>query len=132
MGCQVTPSELALSYLSAFSGGDPDTIVSYVSEDFENNQISELGISCKGREVYRDRLGDFLKTFSELCYTPEEVIENGDRVAVAYRMNAKENDHPIEIRGVMLMVISDGLISRRNDYWDGISYQRQLGIGAQN
>ena len=126
-GAMMTPREIALGYLDAFSSGDPAQVASYVSADFENKQMTALGENCTGRLAYQEKLKDFLSDFQKLCYTPEQIIEQGNHVAVAYHMQAEEKGKPITIHGVMMMTISDGLIQRRSDYWDGLSYLRQGG-----
>ena len=120
--------DIALSYLKSFSSGEPEAIAAHVSEDFQNNHISELGTGSSGRDTYRERLIDFLAAFKHLQYTAEEVIADENKVAVAYKMSFEENDRPIEIRGVMLMTMDDGLITVRTDCWDGLTYLRQAGI----
>ncbi len=122
----MTAKELVASYLSSFESADPDAVASHVAEDFENDQVSVLATTCRGREIYRQRLAGFLGSFKNLRYTIEEMIEEDDRVAVAYVMNAEDNNHPIEIRGVMIIFVNDGQITRRSDYWDGLSYQQQV------
>ena len=126
----MTGGELVSSYLASFTSADPEVIVSHVCEEFENNQVGLLGTNCQGRETYRRRLKGFLENCKNLCYTIEEIIEADDRVAVAYKMNAEDNRRPIEIQGAMFFTIQDGLISRRNDYWDGLSYLKQAGINS--
>lgn len=126
----MTGGELVSSYLASFTSADPEVIVSHVCEEFENNQVGLLGTNCTGRETYRRRLKGFLENFKNLRYTIEEIIEADDRVAVAYKMNAEDNRRPIEIQGAMFFTIQDGLISRRNDYWDGLSYLKQAGINS--
>lgn len=126
----MTGRELVSSYLASFTSADPEVIVSHVCEEFENNQVGLLGTNCTGRETYRQRLKGFLENFKNLRYTIEEIIEADDRVAVAYKMNAGDNRRPIEIQGAMYFTIQDGLISRRNDYWDGLSYLKQAGINS--
>lgn len=126
----MTGRELVSSYLASFTSADPEVIVSHVCEEFENNQVGLLGTNCTGRETYRRRLKGFLENFKNLRYTIEEIIEADDRVAVAYKMNAEDNRRPIEIQGAMFFTIQDGLISRRNDYWDGLSYLKQAGINS--
>ncbi len=120
--------DIALNFLESFSNGDPDAILSHVSEDFQNNQISALGDDCTGRDAYRKRLVGFLAGFHDLRYSAEEIIAEDDKIAVAYTMKFEENARPIEIRGVMILTIEAGLISVRTDYWDGLSYLRQTGI----
>ena len=125
----MTNREIALSYLKSFTTGDSNEIASYVAEDFQNNQISLLGTGCTGRDKYRERLAGFLSAFRQIQYTAEEVIVDANKVALAYRMTFEDNDRPIEVRGVMLMTIEEGMITVRTDYWDGLSYLRQTGIG---
>ncbi len=124
----MTPREIALSYLEAFSSGEPEQIVAHVSEGFQNNQMGEIGSGCTGRDVYRSKLKDFLSTFKNLHYTVEDVICEGNRVAVSYQMNAEDQGRPIETHGVMLITTSGDLIDVRSDYWDGLTYFKQIGV----
>ena len=119
--------DVALSYLNAFATGDPDTVASHVSDDFQNIQVGLLGTGCVGAETYRERLSGFLSAFKKLNYEVREVIADGDKVAAAYTMTFIDENRPIEIEGVMIMTIKDGRIAVRQDYWDGLSYQEQAG-----
>ncbi len=129
-GEKMTPRETALSYLASFESGEPDKIVSHVSEDFQNNQTGELGKGCTGREVYRERLAGFLDSFRNLRYESQDVVCEGDRVAVIYRMRAEADGKPIDIPGVMIITVVDGEVTSRSDYWDGLSYLKQTGKSA--
>jgi ketosteroid isomerase-like protein len=122
----MTAKELVTGYLSSFESADPEMIASHVAEDFENDQVGVLGTPCRGREVYQQRLAGFLNSFKKLRYSIEEMITEDDRVAVSYVMYAEDNNQPIEIRGVMIIFINEGQISKRSDYWDGLSYQQQM------
>jgi ketosteroid isomerase-like protein len=121
-------TDIALSYLAAFSTGDPGLVASHVTADFANNQMGELGACFTGRDLYRERLSGFLSKFRHLKYTPEEIIANGEKVAIAYRMTAEVDGCAVDICGVMTITVSGELISQRNDYWDGLSYLAQTGI----
>ena len=98
-----------------------------MSETFSNVHTSALGSPSKGKAQYRKRLGDFLQTFAGLTYEAEEILANGDRVAAAYVMRAEVDGTPIEIRGVMRFTVRDGLIERRTDYFDSLTFLRQTG-----
>jgi len=119
--------ELVLSYLNAFTCGDPDVVVGHVHDDFENIQVSVLGSSCKGKQIYRQRLKKFLTEFSNLEYHPDDLIVEGDRVAAPYTMTFIQNERAFDIQGVMVITIRDDRIAVRRDYWDGLAYQRQAG-----
>lgn len=120
--------DIALKFLESFSSGNPDSIVSFVAEGFQNNQISILGDNCTGRDAYRKRLVGFLSGFHDLRYSADQVIVEDESVAVAYTMKFEEHSRPIEIQGVMILTIEEGLITVRSDYWDGLSYLRQTGV----
>ncbi len=118
---------MVASYLAAFQAGDPDEIAYHVSEDFENVHRSALGDSCTGRAEYRKRLPAFLSAFAELRYELLETVAEGDRVAAAYLMRAVHDGTPIQIPGMFSFVVSGGLITRRVDYFDSLTFLRQTG-----
>lgn len=122
-------SELVRNYLSSFESADPEQIVTYVSEAFENDQVGLLAERFSGRELYREKLSDFLTTFKPIKYDIEVLVESEDHVAVAYTMLTRQNQQDIKIRGTMILFIRDNLIYKRSDYWDGLTYLRQLMTG---
>jgi len=126
----LNPREVALGYLESFSSGDPAVVASHVSEDFQNNQMGVLGASFSGRDLYQERLMGYLSAFQNITYTAEEVIVENNKVVIAYHMSAINVKQLISIKGVMLISTSDdGLVCSRSDYWDGLSYLKQAGIG---
>jgi steroid delta-isomerase-like uncharacterized protein len=123
-----TDSDVARSYLASFASGDPEQIAALVAPGFVNDHTSALGSGCVGREEYRSRLPGFLGSFPGLRYEVQSVIADAaGSVAVEYRMTATSDGHPIDIRGAMVMTIRDGLIERRTDYWDSLTFLRQIG-----
>jgi ketosteroid isomerase-like protein len=122
----MSASDVVLSYLKSFSTGDPALIASHVTEDFENNQMGTLGQCFVGRNIYLKRLVLFLGAFTDLKYTIEDIICDGDKVAITYRMTANVDGCDINIPGVMTIMLREGFICKRNDYWDGLTYQKQI------
>ncbi len=98
-----------------------------MSDGFANVHTSALGLPSDGKAEYRARLADFLATFVGLTYEVEEILVEGDRVVAAYVMRARADGTPFEIRGVMRLTVHDGLIERRVDYFDSLSFLRQTG-----
>ena len=121
------PRTVAASYLASFASGEPEAVAAHVSDGFSNVHTSALGLPSEGKAEYRARLGDFLATFAGLTYEAEEILVEGDRVAAAYVMRAQADGNPFEIRGVMRLIVRDGLIERRTDYFDSLSFLRQTG-----
>ena len=117
------------SYLASFAAVDPDAVAAHVTDDFVNEHLSELGSGCVGRDEYRQRLPGFLSTFAGARYTVLTLAEistpgAGD-VVVRYRFEAAYEGTPIDIPGVMWFDVHDGLISRRTDLWDSLTFLRQ-------
>ena len=121
------PRAVAASYLASFATGEPAKVAAHVSDSFSNVHTSALGAPSQGKEEYRSRLAEFLTTFSGLAYEAEEILVEGDRVAAAYVMRARVDGTPFELRGMMRLLVRDGLIERRIDYFDSLTFLRQTG-----
>ncbi|WP_326552293.1 nuclear transport factor 2 family protein [Micromonospora sp. NBC_01813] len=122
--------EAVLRYLAALNARDADTVAGCVSVGFVNEHTAALGRTVTGRAAYRARLDGFLAEFADLHYEVEELLVDGDRAAVAYRMSFRlvsAGKAPVRIRGMFrFRVDADGLIAHRVDYWDSAEVHRQL------
>ena len=125
-----TPIEVATSYLESFAKRDPDLIASHVSEDFKNIHTSALGDPCEGKSSYTDRLPGFLNKFKDLTYECEEIISQEERVFISYLMRADVDGSEISIRGVFNLKIINGFIESRIDYFDSLTFLKQIGHPA--
>jgi steroid delta-isomerase-like uncharacterized protein len=125
------PAAIARAYVDALNAHDPDAIAALVAEDFVNEHTSSLGSSLVGREAYRARLPGFLAAFDGLHYEVEDVVADGDRVALAYALTASCEGpdgvrRPVRIRGVFRFRVTDGRIAHRVDYWDSGTFTAQV------
>ncbi|MFC0862289.1 nuclear transport factor 2 family protein [Sphaerimonospora cavernae] len=112
-------------YIQALNHHDPDAIAACVTPDFHNEHTSVAGTSLRGRDAYRERLPTFLGQFTDLRYEIEDLIVDGWRAAVPYRMSFHHDGRPVVIRGMFRFTVADGLIAHRVDYWDGADFARQ-------
>jgi predicted ester cyclase len=118
--------DVVRSYLTSFATADPATIAAHVSDGFVNEHTSTLGSSSVGRSAYLERLPNFLADMVDLNYAIEDLVHDGDRVAAFYTMTAKwQGETAISIRGVQRLVVADGLITHRTDYWDSGTFVEQ-------
>lgn len=134
-----TPGEIVRAFLASFETGDPDAVAASVTMDFVNEHLSELGSGCTGRDEYRRRLPQFLSTFVGARYSIvslAEVVEttaDSDAgsadvvVVVRYRFHASYEGAAIDIPGAMWFEVRDGLVARRTDLWDSLTFLRQTG-----
>lgn len=127
-------SRLAIveTYLAAFASGVPDNVANCVTDDFVNEHLSELGSGCVGRSSYRDRLPGFLTTFAGVRYSVERIGQIGDDgpdgdVVAHYVLHSEFEGTLIEIPGMMWFEVRSGLIARRTDVWDSLTFLRQTG-----
>ena len=119
------PAEVVRSYLASFAGRDPDAIAGHVSAGFVNDHASALGARSEGADEYRRRLPGFLARMEGLRYDVTRILADGSTVAAAYTLRATAAGRPVEVRGVMLCDVVDGLIAARTDYWDSLGLLRQ-------
>lgn len=122
-----SPAAVARSYLASFATRDPEAIAGHVSADFVNEHTAALGSGCVGRDEYRARLPGFLADMVDLRYEPEDVVAEGDRAVVTYTMTARwRGTTPITVRGAQRLVVREGLVVHRTDYWDSKVFLDQL------
>jgi predicted ester cyclase len=123
----VGTAAVARSYLESFATADPDAVAAHVTDDFINEHTAALSSGCEGKTEYRRRLPGFLATFAGLRYDIEEVIAQDDKAAAAYTMHATYEGHDIVVRGVMRIMVRNGLVAHRIDYYDALGFLRQIG-----
>ena len=123
--------DVVRAYLASFATGDPDAVAACVTADFVNEHLSEVGSGCEGRDEYRQRLPDFLSTFEGARYSIVTLgaiaTPGAGDVVVRYLFEATFEGTPIDIPGVMWFDVRDGLIARRTDLWDSLTFLRQTG-----
>ena len=121
--------DVVTSYLRSFSGNDPDAIAGHVADGFRNEHQSTLGSDCIGREEYRRRVPHFLGAFADRSYVVDDIVtvprEAVTDVVVRYRFEADYGPHRISIPGMMWFSVHDGLITRRVDTWDSLTFLQQ-------
>jgi ketosteroid isomerase-like protein len=118
------------AYMAAINAHDIDRITACVTDDFYNEHTAASSQSLRGRDAYRVRLGGFLRDYRELNYELEDVIVEGDRAAVPYRMtymwHGATPPRPVVTRGLFRFTVRDGLIAHRVDYRDSANSKRQM------
>ena len=124
----MTPAERCTAYLAAFATGDPDAVVAHVGDEFVNEHTAAVGSGCVGRDEYARRVPGFLASMPGLRYEIEDVVAEGQKVAVAYTLHTHVNDRDVAVRGVMRFRVEDDQIAHRIEYWDSLVFQQQAGL----
>lgn len=125
----LAPIDVVTSFLRSFSGNDPDLIASHVADGFRNEHQSSLGTGCVGREEYRRRVPHFLAAFADRRYSVDDILAQAREavtdVVVRYRFEAMYGHHEVAIPGTMWFSVRNGLITRRVDTWDSLTFLEQ-------
>ena len=70
---------------------------------------------------------------ASLRYVTERLVVEGAHVAAFYTMHADwQGETPIEVRGVQHLVVGDGHITHRTDYWDSAVFLCQASPEAKS
>ncbi len=119
--------EVALVYLEALGGDDADHVAALVTEGFVNEHQSAIGSGCVGRENYRERLAGFMASFPNRHYDVVGTVADDVTAAIRYRFGADIEGTRIDIPGVMWIDVEAGLVARRVDTWDSLTFFHQTG-----
>jgi steroid delta-isomerase-like uncharacterized protein len=119
------------AYLAALNAADPDAVAACVSDDFANEHTAQGAVPTHDRVAYRERLPGFFALLPGLHYRVEDVVQQQERVVVAYELTAQADGpdgvrRPLAVRGVFRLHLHEGRITRRVDYWDQATVARQL------
>lgn len=88
-----------------------------------------------GQEAIASGLSHFLAAFPDATWKTQDRISTDDRAVARYTLIAtmlgdlgplKGDGQRIELRGVQVLELKDGKITRSEDYWDGATFERQV------
>ena len=113
---------------------DPDAVDEIVAEDFTPH---DWGQNVKGREVIRDAMERASAGLSEVEMRIEDMIAEGDRVAVRLTSSATQtgkfmglppSGHRYEIPEIHIVRIRDGQVAEHWHQLDMLGMMRQLEV----
>ena len=120
----------------AWNSYDLERVLPYYSEEYEAVDISELQVQ-RGREAVREMLGRYWKAFTDLRFRVTGPVAEGDRIAISWSaegthrgpiMNIPPTGHKVAIRGVSIIDVKDGLVTRAQYIWDLAGMLRHMGL----
>lgn len=89
------------------------------------------------RDGFRDVLAYYFAAFSDLHYTVEEVVADGDTVVTRLKMRGTQDGEydghsasgrHVEVDEIDVLRIADGRIADWRIVWDELGFRRQLGL----
>ncbi|MBI5838768.1 MAG: ester cyclase [Chloroflexi bacterium] len=124
---------------NAWNSHDLEQVLPYYSEEYEGVDIGEPQLQ-RGRKAVKAMLLRYWGAFPDLQFTVENTVAEAGRIAISWLaegtqqgliMNIPPTGRKVEIRGVSVIDVKDGLVVRGEYIWDLAGMLRSLGLLPQ-
>lgn len=123
-------TDFATRYAAAWSGGDPEALASFFTED--GSLTVNDGRASRGREAIAATASGFMEAFPDMVVRVDSVSVDGDRAIFRWtwtgtNTGAGGTGSAVDISGYEVWRLSaDGLIKESKGHYDEAEYQRQV------
>jgi steroid delta-isomerase-like uncharacterized protein len=134
------PDAPAFGFVAAFTAAwnahDPDGLAALAAPDFEGTDVAGAG-ALTGADGFRRYAAAYLRAFPDLVFTPDEVLADGDRMAVRWTaegthrgefLHIPPTGRAIAVCGVTFLTLDGGRVRRSESVWDVAGLLRALGL----
>jgi steroid delta-isomerase-like uncharacterized protein len=131
-----TPADVARAAFDAVSRKDPDGIVATGAPGFVDDFVA-IG-EMRGHDAVRAFFSELFAAFPDFTMTLGRIVADDTAAVVQWHAVGTFTGGPfqgiaptgrrVEIRGVDVMEIADGLIQYSTIYYDGATFARQIGL----
>lgn len=128
--------ELVNGLVDAWNAHDPDRVAGFHAPEYEGRDIAQVRPEI-GPEGARQAFCHFLKAFPDLELIPDELLTEGDRAALRWRIRGTHqgpllrippSGRLIEFTGVSMFEIRGDRVVRRFLLWDLAGVLREIGL----
>jgi steroid delta-isomerase-like uncharacterized protein len=130
-----TPAEVAQAAFDAVIRKDPDGVVALGAPDYVDDFVA-IG-EIRGREAVRAFFSELFAAFPDFEMSVDRIVADDTAAAIQWHAAGAFTGGPfqgilptgrVQIRGVDVMEIADGLVQHNTIYYDGASFARQIGM----
>jgi steroid delta-isomerase-like uncharacterized protein len=130
------PRELIDELIAAWNAHDLDRVMACYDAAYEGTDVGEAATQ-QGIIGVRKMVRRWFRAFSDLQVEAETVIIEDNQVALGWLLHATHSgafmripptQRPVTMRGVSLMTITDGKITRGSRIWDMAAFLRNVGL----
>ena len=131
-----TPAEVARAAFDAVVNKDPDGIVALGAPSYVDDIVA-IG-ELRGHDAIRAFFRETFAAFPDFDMTVDRIVADETAAVVQWRVTGTfaggpfqgilPTGRPVELRGVDVMEIADGLIQHNTIYYDGAGFARQIGM----
>ncbi|RPJ20500.1 MAG: ester cyclase [Chloroflexi bacterium] len=120
----------------AWNSRDIEKVISFYSPDYIGDDVGQASL-LRGHEGLHAMLENYWMAFPDLQFTVTDTVIQGSRVATIWVaegthqgtiMNIPPTGHKVEVRGVSVIDVEDGLIVRGQYIWDLAGMLRHMGL----
>jgi steroid delta-isomerase-like uncharacterized protein len=136
MQSPMSPADVAASIFEALQRRDLDAVAGLQHVDVVDDFVA-VGV-FRGKHAVRGFFEEMFAAVPDLTLTTVRILADGDHATVQWHMAGTFSGGPfqgvhatgrrVELRGVDVMHIVDGLLVDNTIYYDGLSFARQIGM----
>ena len=129
-------ARLVTELVEAWNAHDPERVAALYAQAYEGMDVGEASPQ-RGPQAVRQMVARYLGAFPDLEFTEQETVVQGQRVALMWKahgthrgslMNIPATNRPTELRGMSLLTVEDGRITRETSIWDVAGFLRSIGL----
>jgi steroid delta-isomerase-like uncharacterized protein len=131
-----TPAEVARAAFEAAARKDPDGVAAAGAPDCVDDFVA-IG-EMRGRAAVRAFFSELFAAFPDFELSVDRIVADDAAAAVQWHAAGTFTGGPfqgilptgrrVQVRGVDVMEIADGLVQHDTIYYDGASFARQIGL----
>lgn len=120
----------------AWNSHDTENVLRFYSTEYIGDDVGQASL-LRGHAGLRAMLDVYWKAFPDLRFVCKDCVMQGPRVAAVWVaegthqgtiMNIPPTGHRVEVRGMSVLDLKDGLIVRGQSIWDLAGMLRDMGL----
>jgi steroid delta-isomerase-like uncharacterized protein len=124
------------SITQAWNSHEIERVLSFYSTDYVASDVGQ-DVLQRGHQGLREMLEACWKAFPDLQFRVTDRVIEGSRAVIVWVadgthqgtiMNIPPTGHPVEVRGVSVLDVRDGLVVRGQYIWDLAGMLRHMGL----
>ncbi len=131
-----TPGQVARAVFDAVAARDPDGIVACGAPDYVDDFVA-IG-EYRGRDAVRDFFRELFDAFPDFDMRVDRIVADDSSAVVQWHasgtftggnfLGIRATGRSVDLRGVDVLEIADGLVQHNTIYYDGATFARQIGL----
>ena len=121
---------------AAWNSHDMHKVIGFYSPDYVGEDVGQAA-PLRGRDEMRSLLQEYWKAFPDLRFKLISTLVEGGRLAIVWNgegthlgtiMHIPPTGHKVQVRGVSILDVQDGLVVRGQYIWDMAGMLRHMGL----